>query len=170
MFFSGAPGPAFYAPTSGTVTRVRIKTGNFPQGPMQIVVMRSLYQNHAGDPGHPYFACCFVERYGPRFTPRRNRITTLRTSLRLVEDPTPRPEDTVTNARGDFLALSVLAGNVPIPAHADSSSGYSGFAPAPLPTTVRAPSPNPIFARTNGVGYRLMMNADLRRGRRRRGR
>jgi uncharacterized membrane protein YgcG len=161
MFFSGAPGPTFYAPATGTVTAVRVKTGDFAQGPMQIVVMRSLYQNHAGDPGHPYFACCFVEEYGPTFTPAPNAITTVPTSLPVAEDPTPPPEDTTTNARGDFLALSVLAGDVPIPANADGSSFYSGYAPAPNPSTTPAPSPNPIFATTNGSGYHMMMNADL---------
>jgi hypothetical protein len=48
----GCPGPSFYAPTSGTVSRVRVKTGNFQQGPMQIVVMRSLFQN-SGVPDAP---------------------------------------------------------------------------------------------------------------------
>src|SRR5689334_11952049 len=115
-FLSGAPGPAFYAPLSGTVTTVRIKTGNFAQGPMQVLVMRSLYQNNAVDPGHPFFACCFVERYGPVFTPAPNAVTEVVTTLPMVEDPIPPPEDTVTNARGDFLALSVLAPDVPVPA------------------------------------------------------
>src|SRR5690242_6980862 len=64
LFYSGAPGPSFYAPITGTVSRVRVKTGNFQQGPMQIVVMRSLFQNSA-TPGRPYFACCFVQQYGP---------------------------------------------------------------------------------------------------------
>ena len=162
-FFSGVPGPSFYAPANGTVTAVRVKVGPVT-GPMQIVVMRSLYQNKAGDPGHPYFACCFVERYGPTFTPAANSVTSVPTSLPMVEDPTPPPDDTLTNARGDFLALSVLAANVPIPANLDNVSGYSGFAPAPTPATTPAPSPNPIFATSNGLGYHVMMSADLSPG------
>jgi hypothetical protein len=160
-FFSGAPGPTFYAPASGTITAVRVKTGNFAQGRMQIVVMASLYQNNLSDPGHPYFACCFVERYGPTFTPAANNITTIPTSLPMVEQPTPPPNDGSTNARGDFLALSVLAPNVPIPANFDNASFFEGFVPAPTPQTVPAPSPNPIFYNTGGVGYHVMMNADL---------
>jgi hypothetical protein len=160
-FFSGAPGPAFYAPLSGIVTAVRVKTGNFAQGPMQILVMRSLYQNNVVDPGHPFFACCFVERYGPIFTPAPNGVTTVPAALPMVEDPIPPPEDGVTNARGDFLALSVLDPNVPIPASFDDASVYAGFAPAPDPQTTPAPSPNPIFPVVNGLGYRLLMNADL---------
>jgi hypothetical protein len=160
-FLSGAPGPSFYAPLTGTVTAVRVKTGEFPQGPMQLLVMRSLYQNHAGDPGHPYFACCFVERYGPIFTPAPNAVTVVETALPMIEDPIPPPEDTVTNARGDFLALSVLAPDVPVPASYDGGSVFSGFAPAPDPQTTPAPSPNPIFPVVNGLGYQLTMNADL---------
>jgi len=164
MFFSGAPGPGFYAPVSGTVTAVRVKTGNFVQGPMQLVVMRSLYQNHFGDPGHPYFACCFVQEYGPVFTPAPNAINTVPASLPMIEDPTPPPDDFVTNARGDFLAISVLVPNVPIPATFDNTSGFSGFAPAPNPQTTPAPSPNPIFATVSNQGYHIAMNADLRAG------
>jgi hypothetical protein len=141
MFFSGAAGPTFYAPASGTVTAVRVKTGA-TGGPMQIVVMRSLYQNHAGDPGHPYFACCFVEQYGPVFAANANGVTVVPTSLSMVEDPTPPSNDFSTNARGDFLALSVLASNVPIPANFDNASYGSLYAPAPNPQTTPAPSPN----------------------------
>jgi len=160
-FFSGAPGPGFYAPLSGTVTAVRVRTGNFVQGPMQILVMRSLYQNNLADPGHPFFACCFVEQYGPIFTPGPNAVTTVPVALPMAEDPIPPPNDGITNARGDFLALSVLAPNVPVPATFDNTSGYSGFAPAPDPQNTPAPAPNPIFPSTNGLGYHLAMNADL---------
>jgi hypothetical protein len=159
-FYSGAPGPSFYAPRSGTVRTVRVKVGPVT-GPMQILVMRSLYQNHFGDPGHPYFACCFVERYGPTFTPAANKVTPVATTLPMIADPTPPADDYVTNARGDFLALSVLSPNVPFPANFDNSSVYSGFAPAPSPATTPAPSPNPIFPSSNGVGYHILMSADL---------
>jgi len=160
-FFSGAPGPGFYAPLSGSVTAVRVRTGNFVQGPMQILVMRSLYQNNLADPGHPFFACCFVEQYGPIFTPNPNSVTTVPVALRMDEDPIPPPNDGITNARGDFLALSVLVPNVPIPANFDNVSGFSGFAPAPDPQNTPAPAPNPIFPSTSGLGYHLAMNADL---------
>jgi hypothetical protein len=107
-FYSGAPGPSFYAPVSGTVTRVRVKVGPVT-GPMQIVVMRSLYQNRFGDPGHPYFACCFVQRYGPTFTPAANTVTPVSTSLPMVADPTPPPNDYVTSARIRSLSSASLS-------------------------------------------------------------
>jgi len=162
--FSGLPGPGFYAPASGTVDSISVKTPNVPQGPMQVVVMRSLYQNKAGDPGHPYFACCFVQEYGPIFTPAAGTISTIPTSLTMVEDPTPPADNTTTNARGDFLALSVLTGNVPIPANQDGVSNYSCIYPAPNPQTHPAPAPNPILVGSCGVGYHVMLAANLNPG------
>jgi hypothetical protein len=159
LVFSSAPGPTFYAPTSGTVTAVRVKIGG-AGGQMQIVVMRSLYQNNGGDPGHPYFACCFVEEYGPTFNAATNAITTVPTSLPMVEDSTPPPNDTTTNARGDFLAISVLDPNVPIPVSQDGNSFYSAIYPAPTPGNPTAPSYNPILV-GGQLGYHVMMNADL---------
>ncbi len=160
LFYSGAPGPSFYAPISGTVSRVRVKTGNFRQGPMQIVVMRSLFQNST-TPGRPYFACCFVQQYGPIFTPAPNAVTEVQTALPMIVDPVPPPEDLVSNARGDFLALSVLDPDVPIPATFDGQTVFSGYGPAPTPQTTPAPSPTPIFASVNGSGYQILMQADL---------
>jgi hypothetical protein len=158
MYFSSSPSP--YAPVSGTVTAVRVRVGPHT-GPMQVVVMRSLYQNHAGEPGHPYFACCFVEGYGPIFEPQPNTVTTVPTSLPMTEEPTPLPEDFTTNAAGDFLALSVLAPNVPIPIAIDNSTRVSGFYPAPTAQTVTAPPPNPMFETTSLSAGQVLLSADL---------
>jgi hypothetical protein len=157
--FSSAPGPAFYAPASGTVTTVRVRGGSVG-GPVQVVVMRSLYQNHYGDPGHPYFACCFVEQYGPTFNVPANGVIAVPASLPMVEDATPPPNDYSTNARGDFLMLSVLDPNVTIPAKVDPNSFYSPIVPAPNPQTRPAPSTNPILV-GGYSGYHVMVNADL---------
>ena len=59
------------------MSAVRVKTGNAPQGPMQVVVLRSFYQNNLQDPGHPNFFCCFLQEYGPTFTPAPNAVTTV---------------------------------------------------------------------------------------------
>ena len=163
LWFSGAPGAVFYAPDNGTITTVRVKVGA-TTGPMQIVVMRSIYQNKAGDPGHPYFACCFVQEYGPTFTPTANAITSVATNLPMVEQPTPGPDDFTTNAAGDFLALSVLDPNVPIPMFIDNSSGASGFYPAPTAGTFPAPSPTPLFPSTDLPAGQMSMSADLQTG------
>jgi len=162
-YFSGAPGPSFYAPVSGTVSAVRVRVGPLT-GPMQVLVMRSLYQNKAGDPGHPYFACCFVERYGPVFTPAANTVTTEPVDLSMTEEPVPPPEDFTTNAAGDFLALSVLSPEVPIPIVVDNASYVSGFYPAVTEAVTPAPSPNPVFQATDLPYGRLAMSADLQTG------
>jgi len=73
--------PSSYAPMSGAVTAVRVKTADVPQGPMQVVVLRSLYQNNLQNPGTPNFFCCFLEEYGPTFTPARNAVTTVQKRL-----------------------------------------------------------------------------------------
>ena len=159
LYFSGSAVASPYAPVSGTVTAVHVRVGPVT-GPMQVVIMRSLYQNKAGDPGHPYFACCFVERYGPTFTPEANTVATVPTNLPMTEEPTPPPEDFTTNAAGDFLALSVLAPNVPIPAASDAQSGYSGFYPAPTEATFPAPSPNPLFVSTDGTGVQILISGE----------
>jgi uncharacterized membrane protein YgcG len=153
---------AYYAPISGTVTTVRIKTGPVG-GPLQIVVMTSLYQNHYGDPGHPYFACCFVQRYGPSFNAPANSIVTVTTSLPMVEQPTPPPNDYTTNARGDFLALSVLDPNATIPANQDGTNYMGYIAPAPTPGNPPAPSPNPLTP-SEVLGYHVMLSADIAGG------
>lgn len=163
MYFSGAPGPSPYAPSSGTITAIHVRVGAVT-GPMQAVVLRSLYQNKEGDPGHPYYACCFVEHYGPVFTPQANAVTTVQTALSVTEEPTPAPDDFSTSAAGDFLALSVLAPNVPIPAFADGQSGYTGYYPAPSEGTTPAPSPNPLTAATDGFGAQILISADLDTG------
>jgi hypothetical protein len=164
LWFSASPTP--YAPATGTVTAVHVRIGAVT-GPMQVVVMRSLYQNKAGDPGHPYFACCFVERYGPAFTPLANTVTTVATSLPMTEEPTPGPEDFTTNAAGDFLALSVHAPNVPIPVFVDNANADSGFYPAPTEASFSAPSSNPLFPSTNLVGEgtgQVLLSADFEAG------
>ena len=153
-FYSSAPGPSFYAPASGTVTTVRVRTG--PQtGPMQVVVLYSLYQNNLGDPGHPYFACCFVAQYGPVFTPAANAVTPVTTSLSMVEQPTPPPSDGQTNAEGDFLAISVLNANTPIPATSDNNSFFTGFAPRRPPPAPHLGAPGRPRSRPRPVAPRL---------------
>jgi hypothetical protein len=159
-WFSAAPGASFYAPASGTVTAVRVRAGAVG-GKMQVVVMRSLYQNRVDDPEHPHFTCCFIEAYGPVFEARANAVTTVAAQLAMTEQATPPPSDATTEAVGDFLAISVLAANVPIPAFIDERSQDGGFYPAPAPTTSPAPSPAPLGASASPEGAEMLMNADF---------
>ena len=159
-WFSGAPGASFYAPASGTVTAVRVRAGAVG-GAMQVVVMRSLYENKAGDPEHPNFSCCFIEAYGPVFEAKANAVTTVASALAMTEEPTPPQADVTTKAVGDFLAISVLSPNVQIPAYIDEKSKDGGFYPAPTRGTLPAPSAAPLSVSASPEGAEMLINADL---------
>jgi hypothetical protein len=160
LWFSGSTTVSFYAPLSGTVTAIRVRVGPVT-GPMQVVVMRSLYQNNPYEPGHPYFACCFVERYGPEFVPQASAVTTLPVNLPMTEEPTPPPQDTTTNAAGDFLALSVLSPSVPVPMFLGGQSISSGTYPSPTAPSFPAPSATPLLGFTEAESAQVLMSADL---------
>jgi hypothetical protein len=63
MWTGSGVAQTLYAPSSGTVTSVRVKVGAV-SGQMQIVVIRTLYRN-TFEPGRPELACCVIEHYGP---------------------------------------------------------------------------------------------------------
>lgn len=161
----GSAAESLTAPGTGTVTAVRVKTGA-TTGPMQIDVVRFLFRQ-TGNTGSPELACCFVEAYGPVFTPAANAITTVPTSLPVVVEPTPPPEDTHTVAATDQLTLSSLDPAVQVPLFATNNGGndlsvlsYAWY-PAPTEATVPAPSPNPIGGFADLSGFKVLMNADF---------
>ena len=100
-------------PGTGTVTQVQVAVGP-ATGPMQVVVMRALYQNTI-TPGRPNDACCFPVARSQVFTPTANQITTVAVNLPVTEDATPPPEDITTIADFDTLGLAVLQPGVPVP-------------------------------------------------------
>ena len=123
---------------------------------MQVVVLRSYYQNNLGDPGHPYFACCFVREYG-RFSPDRNATTAVHVTLGIVE-PDASVERRQHNAKDDLLGLSVLDGDVASrPAH-DGPRCAGLYAPAPPgePTT-----PDDGGSPRETLGFTPLLNADI---------
>ncbi len=165
----GSASESLTAPESGTVTAVRVKMGA-TTGPMQINVVRFLFRQ-TGDPAKPELACCFVEAYGPVFTPAANAITTVQTDLPVKVEPTPPPADTTTIAATDQLALSSLDPTVQVPLFATKNGendlsvlSYAWY-PAPTAATgVPAPSPNPIGGFADMSGFKVLMNADLDTG------
>jgi len=168
MWTGSGVAQTLYAPSSGTVTAVRVKVGPV-SGQMQIAVVRTLYKN-TFQPGKPEIACCVIERYGPAFTPQPNATTTVPTSLPMVEEATPAPTDTTTIAAGDLLALEVLEPNVPVPAYTAtagaSEAAIPDFAwfPAPSQAGVPAPSPNVVSYNGDFSGYQVLMNAEMGAG------
>jgi hypothetical protein len=168
MWTGSSAAQTLYAPSSGTVTAVRVKVGAV-SGPMQIVVIRTLYKN-TFQPGKPELACCVIEHYGPTFTPQANAVSTVSTSLSMVEEPTPPPADTTTVAAGDLLALEVLEPNVPVPAYTAtggaSEAAIPDFAWFPAPSQAGTPAPSPNVVSYNGdfSGYQVLMNAEMGAG------
>jgi hypothetical protein len=141
-------------PGTGTVTQVRVGVGA-TTGPMQVVVMRSLYENTT-TPGRPNDACCFPVARSQAFTPQANSITTVPVDLPVTEDPTPPPEDTTTIADFDTLGLAVLEPQVPVPLY--FTGDYS--APADFLWNTSTPSTvTPGFYSDTG-GFFVAMNAD----------
>jgi hypothetical protein len=164
----GSSSESLTAPASGTVTAVRVKMGP-STGPMQITVVRFLFRQ-TGNPATPELACCFVEAYGPVFTPTANAVTTVATDLPVKVEPTPPPDDTTTIAATDQLALSSLDPNVQVPLFATKNGendlsvlSYAWY-PAPTTGTVPAPSPNPIGGSADLSGFKVLMSADLDTG------
>jgi hypothetical protein len=161
----GSAAESLTAPGTGTVTTVRVKMGA-TTGPMQINVVRFLFRQ-TGNPGSPELACCFLEAYGPEFTPAANAITSVPTNLPVVVEPTPPPNDTHTVAATDQLVLSSLDPAVQVPLFATKNGendlsvlSYAWY-PAPTAATVPAPSPNPIGGFADLSGFKVLMNADF---------
>ena len=141
-------------PGTGTVTQVRVGVGS-TTGPMQVVVMRSLYENTA-TPGRPNDACCIPVARSQAFTPQANSITTVPVNLPVTEDPTPPPQDTTTIADFDTLGLAVLEPQVPVPLY--FTGDYS--APADFLWDTSTPSTVTPGFYTDAGGFFVAMNAD----------
>jgi hypothetical protein len=111
----------------GVINRVRVRVGPVT-GPMQVMVEQALRKDNPVNPGNPTYACCQALRASQVFTPRPNSVTAVNVRLPVRQDISPDP------ASGYYvdqhLALSVLASNVPIPASANASSGFSLWFPA----------------------------------------
>jgi hypothetical protein len=121
------------APAPGVLTRVRVRAGPVV-GPVRATILEAI--------AAPSFACCFGRIQNQVFTPRPNAVTTVNVRLPMRNDTDfDRQVQTV-----DYLGLSVLGTNFPIPAHdggfPDDPSllrpGSPGFGPAVLPGQERA--------------------------------
>jgi len=124
----------------GTITGATVRVGPVT-GPMRFIRMRILYQNGFGA------ACCSAEQYGDPFTPAPNADTTVALNFPITFEPPPPPLDTTTIVFQDYIALEVLAPDVPIPGIWRQNGGMEQFLntevwlPA-LSTQVAAPTQN----------------------------
>jgi hypothetical protein len=113
-----AASEGFLPPTgNGRLTAARVKVGPVT-APMQVVVMQAYRGAVTG--------CCTGVRYSPVFTPAPNAVTAvplnLATGSSIVGDPQVDP-----TAVFDVVGLSVLASNVPIPAHDTGNHDINNF-------------------------------------------
>ena len=139
----------------GTVTRVRIRQGPVT-GPMRVVVLEALRSGgRQVQPGVVAVACCKQVAQTGAFVPRRNRITTLRTALRVRNSGVVDPRTGF--AYFDMLAVSVLRPGVPPPLSATGNYGITGIG-----GTVFAPALRNGEERAGGagiVGFVTLLNA-----------
>ena len=88
------------------VTRIQVKTG--PRvGPMRAAIIRQLGSTTVG------LTCCHFAGQSQVFTPRRNGVTSV--PVRLPLESSIDPANGISTQ--DYVGLTVLAPNVPIPGH-----------------------------------------------------
>jgi hypothetical protein len=100
----------------GLVVQVAVRTGPVV-GPMQATVSRAMRSTTP----RLGFACCFFAGASQVFTPAPNAVTGIRVRIPVRADINPQVGETV-----DYLGITVLAPNVPIPAHELGSPGNLG--------------------------------------------
>jgi hypothetical protein len=138
---------------TATVTQVRVAVGQ-TTGPMEVVVMRALYENTA-TPGKPLDACCTPVATSQPFTPAPDAVTPVNVDLPMREDPTPAPGDLTTIATFDTLALAVLEAGVPVPMYNTGDPYTSDF----LWNTATPSTVTPGFY-SDTSGFYVAMQAD----------
>jgi hypothetical protein len=154
---SGAPfkpAESMVFPSSGTVTRVRVRVG--PRtGPMRIAILESLRKENSGEA-----ACCIGRRQSRVFVPRPNATTTI--NVRLPVSVTFNRQSRIYAF--DSLFLTMEDPNTPIPANVtdpntDNCSG--GWFPAVRPGQENFTGPYGV------CGATVLIRADWTPGRRR---
>ncbi len=99
-------------PGTGTITQVKLRVGT-STGPMQVVVLRTLY-NPADLPDDH---CCVAEAASQVFTPAANAITTVNVALPVGADSTPGDNPFYL----DEVGLAILEDGVAVPLIDDTS-------------------------------------------------
>ncbi len=94
---------------------------------MQIALEEALRKDNPGDPGHPTYACCKLVGLSQVFTPAANAITEIPVNFRVKQSLAPEESGYDVD---DHLSLSVLNGNVPIPAAIEPNASVGIWYPA----------------------------------------
>ena len=113
--------PTFFAPGTGRVTRIRVKSGRNPAKLRLVVLTGSTRVDPFTGRDQPgTFTCCTARRIGKAFRPRANAVTTKKVNVR-VEDVREK-ELNIRIHSTDGLALSA-EGPGSLPLHIRQSVG-----------------------------------------------
>jgi hypothetical protein len=104
-------------PAKGRIVRIRVRAGGNP-APLRLTILTASTSTLNG------FTCCTARRFGRTFRPRANRITTIRTNMRVRRDnPTGSVQFT------DVVALSAVGpGTLPLRDQGTAGTYTSGTA------------------------------------------
>jgi hypothetical protein len=125
------------APATGVITNVRVKVGP-TTGPMQFTLLRYYRRDNPAEPGRPDLRGPFFQGETGAFTPAANATTSVPVNLPVRSDFDPNLNAYVFDA----LGLTVLAPNVPIPAHDTGDRSGSFLAAAWFPRVSPADQAN----------------------------
>jgi hypothetical protein len=138
-------------PANGRIVRIRVRSGSNP-APLRLTILSASTSLGNG------FSCCTALRFGRVFRPRANRVTTIRTNMRVH-----RSNPNGASQFNDVVALSAVGpGTLPMRDQGTAGTFTSGSALTELwyPLTARG---DPRVEQTRADGLDLLFQWDFRR-------
>jgi hypothetical protein len=139
-------------PANGRIVRIRVKAGRNP-APLRLTILTASSSLANG------FTCCTARRFGRVFRPRANRVTTIRTNVRVN-----RSNPNGSSQFNDVVGLSAVGpGTLPMRDQGTAGTFTSGTAATALwyPLTGIG---DPRVEATTADGLDLLFQWDFRRG------
>jgi hypothetical protein len=138
-------------PANGRIVRIRVRAGRNP-APLRLTILGASSSLGNG------FSCCTARRFGRVFRPRANRVTTIRTNIRVH-----RSNPNGASQFNDVVALSAVGpGTLPMRDQGTAGTFTPGSALTELwyPLTARG---DPRVEQTRADGLDLLFQWDFRR-------
>jgi hypothetical protein len=139
-------------PANGRIVRIRVRAGRNP-APLRLTILSASTSLGNG------FSCCTALRFGPVFRPGANRVTTIRTNVRVH-----RSNPNGASQFNDVVALSAVGpGTLPLRDEGTAGTFTPGSALTEFwyPLTARG---DPRVEQTRADGLDLLFQWDFRRG------
>lgn len=139
-------------PANGRIVRIRVKAGRNP-APLRLTILGASSSLSNG------FTCCTALRFGRVFRPRANRVTTIRTNMRVH-----RANPNGSSQFNDVVGLSAVGpGTLPMRDQGTAGTFTPGTAATALwyPLTARG---DPRVEALSADGLDLLFQWDFRRG------